>query len=117
MSLRDIAKADAATIMRDTVTGFGWPFVVTSPAGDVYNLTGRLRDIHKAIDPETGQTVSVRQFSVTIVTSDIPERVVSVRSGAPWKVTATDIAGEYRVSDTMPDANLGITVLTLEALA
>lgn len=116
MSLRDLAKADAAAIMRDSVSGFGWPFTLTAPTGAVYSLVGRMRDIHLADDVETGQKISLRQVSVTYVTSDVSERVTTVRAGTPWKVTAVDMAGEYRVADTMPDNVLGLTILILEEL-
>ena len=119
MSLRSLAASDAKTIVKDGSTGFGWPFSLTSPTGEVFELTGRHNDIHVAIDPDTGAIVSDRGVTVTYVTSDVSESVTAPYKGNSWKVKVSDVngvEGKFRVMDVFPDSTLGVTVLHLEVL-
>lgn len=117
MSLRSVALNDCRAIMRDGVTGFGWPIKITSPnGGAIYNVIGRSKDISLAVDPETLQSVRLRTASVTIVSEDISEEIKVLLNGPKWIVEVENSEGKmckFAIDDTIPDAVLGVTVLTL----
>ncbi len=124
MSLRQTAQADVATILGDSVTGFGWPIKITSPEGVSADLTGFSTDIGLAIDPDTGQVVSGRTASVSLMMSAISgagytslPRGVSDQRIKPWIIEFNDIGGiayKFKVSRSIPDHAIGSTVLLLE---
>ena len=96
MGLREQAELDLAMTMEDPVCGFGWPIVLTDPAGVSKPLTGLSTDIAQLIDPDTGETVSGRLASVALriysIESATPgpafslPEAVALNSSAPWRV-------------------------------
>lgn len=119
MGLRAQAAADAKAILEDSTSGFGWPFVLTSPAGVVSSLVGYSTDVSESIDPETGQAVTGRRASVTVSLLSLPElpAVVHESTSRPWLVTVADaelVAATWKVADVRPDRALGVVVLLLE---
>ena len=121
MGLRDIATADAIEIIQDTVTG-GDEIIITSPAGVSEDFLALTNDIHFSIDPETGETVTGRQCSVTVLSSDLVTAGFSEIKGIhdtnsrPWVVQMTDINGvtaTFKVVESHPDNTMGLMVLIL----
>ena len=126
MGLRQIAEADLGTILEDDVTGFGFPIVITDPAGSSGTgpLIGTPVDISQLIDPDTGQAVSGRLASCSIRISSLTAAGLEVPKGIadskakPWTARFDDINGNsrlYKVSQSNPDSALGVVVLLLEA--
>lgn len=127
MGLREQAELDLAITMEDPVCGFGWPIVLTDPAGVSKPLTGLSTDIAQLIDPDTGETVSGRLASVALRISSIesadpgpalslPE-AVALNSSAPWLVAFDDINGKpytFKVAKSNPDRALGVITLIVE---
>lgn len=123
MGLRAQAAADAKAILEDSVSGFGWPLTLTSPAGAATQLTGFATDVSESVDPETGVVVSGRQASVTISLLSLdaaglglPTAVVE-KNRRPWLVTFADVllaAHVWKVVEVMPDRALGVVRLVLE---
>lgn len=123
MGLIAQAAIDARAILEDSASGFGWPLVLTSPAGVVRNVTGFRTDVSEQVDPETQVIVSGRQASVTISLASLPELPAAVpeRSRRPWLVAFADVTtGEthtFKVVEVLPDRALGVVVLRLEGYA
>lgn len=120
MGLRAQAAADAKAILEDSVSGFGWPLTLTSPAGEATLLTGFATDVSESVDPETGVIVSGRQASVTISLLSLPELPTGVAESTrrPWRVTFADVtlaALTWKVVEVLPDRALGVVRLILEA--
>lgn len=124
MSLRDLAEADLAFILEDSVTGFGWSITLTDPAGQVGAFTGFSNDIAQAIDPDTGQVVSGRSASVSLRISSLTAggfglpRGIADASIKPWLVAFDDINGgahTFKVQASDPDRTLGVVNCILEA--
>lgn len=123
MGLRETAAADFKRLTEDE-GGFSWPMTLIDPDGTEYELQGLSTDIHLTIDPQTGQSVSGRNASVSIslrsladAGADIP-RSVSRRSQKPWLVKTEDISGNehtFKVAESYPDQAIGNVVLRLEA--
>lgn len=123
MGLRDIAKADAKSILNDGVYGFGWPITITDPDGTIVNLTGFSNDVAEVIDPDTGVAVSGRIISVALVISDITDAglelpaAIADAAKKPWLVAFDDINGNpfiFKVQKSNPDRTLGIITCVLE---
>jgi len=128
MSLRSIAEQDLATVLEDPITGFGWPIVLTDPAGLTKPLVGHSNDISQVIDPDTGAAVSGRLASVvlrlsSIFNADDPGPAMAIPQGItnnaakPWLVDFEDINGNpytFKVKSSDPDRALGVVVLILE---
>ena len=123
MSLRLQAEADLAQTLENALD-FGWPVIITNPAGDSGNLNCQTVDIGLTIDPDTGTPISGRLAHVTMRIStlvsegfaDLP-KAVSNTSAKPWLVTFDDINGNtytYKVKQSMPDRNLGVVTCILE---
>lgn len=124
MGLRAQAAADAKAILEDSVSGFGWPLTLTSPAGVATLLTGFATDVSESVDPETGVIVSGRQASVTISLLSLGVAGVELPTGVvektrrPWRVTFADVtlaALTWKVVEVLPDRALGVVRLLLEA--
>lgn len=126
MGLRQTAEADLGAILEDDVTGFGFPIIITDPAGNSGTgpLIGTPVDISQFIDPDTGQAVSGRQASCAIRISSLTAAGLGVPKGIadsaskPWTAQYDDINGNtrlYKVSQSNPDSALGVVVLLLEA--
>lgn len=121
MGLRDIAAADLKTIVENT-DDFGWPVTVTSPAGVSVAMVGLSTDISQTIDPDTGQAISGRNASVSLVMSTLlaafgGELPRGVSDGVPWVVRFDDIAGAahtFKVLEALPDRALGCVVCLLD---
>jgi hypothetical protein len=123
VSLREQAAADLLMIHEDTVDGFGWPLVITNPAGDTIEVNGLSTDIARAIDPETQQAVTGRFVSVSIPLKslrdngfDLPRNVAD-RGARPWLVRVNDIEGmehTFKVIEASPDRALGCVNCLLE---
>ncbi len=123
MNLREQAKADLEGILGDSAGGFGWSASLTDPDGKTAAVTGTYRDIHQALDIETGQFVTGRQASLVVPQKTIEEaglgRPKGIADGAkvPWLVTLNDLQGIgriFKVAESRPD-ELGCIVLILEA--
>lgn len=123
MSLRTLAESDLTTIVNDQSGGFGWPVTLTDPSETSANLSCLSNDISLAIDPETGQLISSRTASVSLVISDLINaglalpRNIADSSSKPWVVTFDDINGNshtFKVKESNPDRAIGIVVLILE---
>lgn len=124
MGLRQTVQCDLTSILNDSVSGFGWSITMTSPDGLVGDLTGMSTDIGVSVDPDTGQIVSGRTASVSIMIADImaagfdsePVGIVD-QSIKPWIVVFDDIGGlsfRFKVARDIPDRAAGIIVLMLE---
>ena len=127
MNLRAQAELDLEAILEDSVGGFGWPVVLTSPTGVETPLTGSSNDISQVIDPDTGEAVSGRSASVALRISSIyaaghtelPKAIFDSAS-KPWLVTFDDITGNpytFKVVQSNPDRALGLITLVLELYA
>lgn len=119
MGLRAQATLDAKRILEDSASGFGWPFVLTSPAGVSTALTGFTTDVSVTIDPDTGQAVAGKRASVAVPLGALPEMPIAVadETSKPWLVTFNDsqgTSGTYKVLEVLPDRALGVVVLLLE---
>ena len=123
MSLREQAAADLQAFVEDPA-GFGWPIVVTDPAGTSVALTGLSTDIHTTIDPETGQAVSGRRASVAIAIARLTSsgltipRHIADGASKPWLVAFDDLEGAsrtFKVCEALPDRAIGLVVCMLEA--
>ena len=123
MSLRQVAEADLASILEDSVDGFGWPITVTDPGQNSANLVGFSNDIAQLIDPETGQAVSGRVASVSLRISSLTAAGLGLPQGIadaknkPWVVQFDDINGnayKFKVSQSNPDRAIGIVTCLLE---
>lgn len=122
MGLRQLAALDAKRILEDSTSGFGWPFVLTSPAGVSTALTGFTSDVSVTIDPDTGQAVAGRKASVAVSLASLPAMPAAVADELmkPWLVTFADIQGvtaTWKVTEVLPDRAVGIVVLLLESYA
>ena len=124
MSLRDVAEADLNGILEDSVTGFGYPIIVTSPDKVSKPLKGFSKDISFSIDPDTGLAVSSRTASVALRISSLiaagfdtlPKGIQDSKS-KPWLIEFNDINGnpfKFKVQEGHPDRGLGIITCTLE---
>lgn len=127
MGLRSRAVKDARAILRDSSRA-STPVVVTAPDGAVATLTGFSTDISQTIDPDTGQAVSGRLATVTLVIEDLATefpaqgmpRDIPDAAGKPWLVAFDDSEGAaqtFKVSEGSPDRSLGWITLGLEVYA
>ena len=124
MSLRSQAEADLKTIVEDSTTGFGWPVIVTNPAGVSVPLVGLSNDIGQVVDPDTGEAVTGRLATVSLRISTLRNSVfagipvgIADQSIKPWLVEFTDVYGIsylFKVSSTAPDRGLGLIKCVLE---
>ena len=123
MSLRTQAAADAAAILEDSTTGFGWAITVTDPDATSADLTGFSSDIHQLVDPQTGVTVSGRSASVVLRIASLTAAGLGIPVGVagasskPWIVAFDDIVGtawSFKVRESMPDRAIGVVICTLE---
>ena len=124
MGLREIAAADADTIVNDAVDGFGWPIQITNQAGTKEDFTGFGNDIHAIVDPETGTQFSARVVTVALRLKDIYAKGFVLPVGItdqkqkPWIVEFKDINDKdytYKVIESLPDRANGGIVLVLES--
>ena len=123
MGLRQQARLDVRTILRDT-DGFAWPVVVTDPDGLSACIKGFSTDIADLIDPETGQAVSGRQAEVSLAMQSLqnvglghPAHIAS-EDGKPWLIRFDDIEGTshtFKVMRSAPDRTVGLILCFLEA--
>lgn len=121
-----MAEADLGTIMEDSVYGFGYPIIVTDPAGLAKPLTGFSNDISQLIDPDTGMAISGRLASAALRTSSLVAAGLGLpvgiaeTSNKPWLIAFDDINGNaftFKVNASNPDRALGMVVCTLELYA
>jgi hypothetical protein len=122
MSLRDEAHLDLIEIMNDEETG-GDLCTITSPAGNFHTFRVFGNDIHIAIDPGTGQYVTGRQSSISVLISELLAvgfdgiRCIADENSRPWVVDTVDvngIPGKFKVSESNPDNGSGLNTLFLE---
>ena len=122
MSLRDIANTDLKEIMNDSETG-GIDCTLTSPSGSTASFKVLFNDIYQSIDPGTGEIVTGRQSHISVLTDELITegfddiRGISDTDSRPWLATITDALGRsstHKVSESYPDATIGLTVLMLE---
>jgi hypothetical protein len=122
MGLRSDAYLDLQEIVHDTVSG-GYPCTITSPGGTSVSFQCFSNDIHVSVDPGTGDTVTERRVTVSVLISDlIAEGFDSIRgvpdtTSRPWTADINDIDGRpgtYKVVESYPDRGIGMMVLLLE---
>jgi hypothetical protein len=122
MSLRGEAHLDLIEIMNDEETG-GDLCTITSPAGNFHTFLVFGNDIHLAIDPGTGQYVTGRQSSISVLISELLAvgfdgiRCIADENSRPWVVDTVDvngIPGKFKVSESNPDNGSGLNTLFLE---
>jgi len=126
MGLRATAESDLAYILENPLD-FGWPVVLTDPAGQSKSLYGSSTDVATLIDPDTGLAISGRVASVALrlssIFSDDPGPALAIPEGItsetskPWTVAFDDINGNsytFKVSKTNPDRALGIITCEIE---
>ena len=121
MPIFDDAPADLETFL----TAEGRDITFIDPHGVSAVIKAIWRDIHLAVDPDTGQAVSARQASVFTTEQRLRDAGlngiptgVSERTSAPWIARVTDTGGAertYKVSERLPDAGFGAVLLNLEA--
>ena len=123
MGLRVDAEADLNVILEDDVFGFGFPIVVTDPAGTVGSVIGFSNDISQFIDPDTGQAVKGRIASAALRISSLTTKGLGLPTGVadatskPWIIAFDDINGNpytFKVIEGNPDRGLGMIVCVLE---
>lgn len=129
MGLREHAAEVLRVIVNDADCAFGWPIVITDPAGftAAAPLVGRSQDIAQVVDPDTGQLVSGRLATAVVMIQDLTDagytelpRAVADTSIKPWIVEFDDLQGTryvFKVVESNPDRTLGEIVLHLEAYA
>lgn len=123
MSLLEQASNDLLAILEDAA-GFANTITVTNPQGAQLVMKGLTRDISSALDPETGQIVSVRRASVALSIARLDASGIGRPFGMsdstkkPWRVTFAPTVGAppqtFKVSSSHPDA-LGVITCELEA--
>jgi hypothetical protein len=121
MSLANTAHADLIEIIH----GYDFDDVtVTSPAGATETIKSITNDIFQSVDPGTGQIVSGRVCTVSLLISDLIAcgfselRGVVDSTSRPWVVQTTDVNGrayKFKVSETHPDNGAGLVLCYLEA--
>lgn len=123
MNLRELAEADLATTLEDAETGFGWPIVLTNPAGESADLVGQSNDVSMVIDPDTGTAISGRAASCALRISSILAagltlpQAIAAKNSKPWVVEFADIQGApyiFKVAKSNPDRGMGLVTLQLE---
>lgn len=122
MSIRGEAHLDLIDILHDEDTG-GDLVIITSPNGSQETFRAFSNDIHLSIDPGTGDVVTGRQASITVLTSDLIAagfqniRGIPDSSSRPWVVTAedaNDVSTDFKVIESHPDRGIGSMTLFLE---
>lgn len=122
MNLRELAHADLGAIIHDDTTG-AVSIAITAPDGAQATFKSWHTDIHLSIDPGTGETVTGRQASASVLIADlIAEGFDGIRgeadgTTAPWIVDASDTNGRsacFKVASSAPDNAAGVVVLFLE---
>lgn len=125
MGLRAQAELDLAGTI-EASDDYGWPVLVTDPAGTAVALTGSAGVISEQLDAETGLLITAQRVAVSlrissIVTafpsSGLPQGVLE-EDAKPWLLTFDDLAanpGTWAVVDARPDLHLGMTTMLAEA--
>jgi hypothetical protein len=122
MSLIGTAHADYLEILHDEDTG-GIDIDIISPASELHQFKAFSSDIHLAMDPGTGETVTGRQCSVSVSIRDLEDvgfegvRGVAQSASKPWVVETVDANGHqhtFKVVAHHPDRSHGSMVLMLE---
>lgn len=123
MSLLDQAAVDLRAILGDSSGGFAQPITVTNPEGLSLEITGLVKDVSLAIDPDTGQQVMARTASVALDMAALEAaglgepRGIADSGKRPWLVEFKDALGathRFKVSHAMPDHTLGVVTCALE---
>lgn len=126
MNLRTLASLDHAAILSDSESGFGWPVIVTNPAGVSASTVGFTSDVGEVVDPQTGLAVMGRRVTVQLLPGPIQVaglgdiRAIADGSQKPWIVRFADaygVARNYKVMAVYPDSVLGSYRCELEAYA
>lgn len=122
-NLRTVAESDLRYIVEQDPQGPRWPLTVTNPDGVALETYCVGNDIAQAIDPETGELVSGRSSSVSLVLRTlldaglgIPEGIAD-ESKKPWLVATEDVNGisyTFAIQQTNPDRTLGLVTCLLE---
>jgi hypothetical protein len=119
MSLRSIAHSDLESIIHDADTSVR-TVSVTSPAGETVDFFGWANDIFLTINPGTGEFVSGRQITISLLIADLKSagfgaiKGIPETASRPWVLEIEGFSGYYRVTQSNPDNGLGLTVLFLE---
>jgi len=123
VSLLDQAASDLRAILEDSTAGFARRMVITTPDITVVEVTGLFRDVHRALDPDTGQYVSMRLAEVVLPIAALVEAGVGIpeavadKTRKPWLVALTNLQGvaqTFKVSEVLPD-ELGAVTCVVEA--
>jgi hypothetical protein len=122
MSLRDEAYLDLQEIMHDTVSG-GDSCTITNPDGASSVFQCLSNDIHLSIDPGTGDVITARQATISVLISDLilegfeGVRGIASKTSRPWTVDIADVNSNshiFKVTESYPDRTVGLMTLFLE---
>lgn len=122
MGLRSLAHSDLTDIMHDEDSGC-CDITITNPDGDEVVFSGWVNDIFLATDPGTGETVSGRQCTASLLIYDLIDAGFQAVKGVPeatkrpWLVSFADVNGVeslFKVVQSNPDRGIGLNVLFLE---
>lgn len=123
MNLLEQAAADLRAILEDSTMGFARRVKITTPDITIVEVTGLFRDVHRALDPSTGQFVSVRLAEVVLPIAALVDsgigipQAVADKARKPWLVTVTTLQGveqTFKICEVLPD-ELGAVTCVLEA--
>lgn len=122
MNLRDTAHTHLNAILNHPSFG-GVDVKITSPAGQFETLKSLSNDIFQSIDPGTGQIVSGRVCTVSVLIADLIKygfsgiKGIAEKTQKPWIVETTDVylrEYKFKVVESHPDISAGLVVLFLE---
>jgi hypothetical protein len=114
---------DLIEILHDSDTG-GDDIFITSPAGYSVSFKAFTNDIFQSLDPGTGQVISGRVCTVSVLISDLIQagfseiKSVFDSNAKPWVIETEDTNGrsyKFKVSECQPDNGAGMMVIFLES--
>lgn len=118
MSLLQTSKADLASILADSVSGFSESVTLTDPDGVSRVLPCHVKDCGLRLDADTGVYVSGRSvclsFAISNFTAAIPEGEIDPAK-KPWTVLRG--LETFHVVRSIPDYTIGFVDLYLSAYA
>lgn len=122
MSLRETTHAALKEIMNDAEIG-GDVITITSPAGVSHDFKSFTNDIFQSIDPGTGQIISGRVCTVSVLISELIAvefdtiQGIPDETSRPWVAETTDVNGrtyKFKICETHPDNGAGLVLCFLE---
>jgi hypothetical protein len=122
MSLRETTHEVLKEIMNDVEVG-GDEITITSPAGLSQTFKSFTNDIFQSVDPGTGQIVSGRVCTISVLISELIAigfdaiRGIPDENSKPWVVETTDVNDrpyKFKICETHPDNGAGLVLCFLE---